>query len=352
MNKKEMERRYRDVLRPIYESYAGKLSALLEDLTSSADISIAQIEYRAKTVESLLGKLDRKAYTNAFKEIKDFAGIRIVTYYQDDVSRISKLIRKEFDVDDENSVDKSELLAVDEFGYKSIHLVISLKEPRRSLPEWSAYANLSAEIQVRSVLQHSWAAISHKLDYKAASQAPAEIRRQLFRLSALLELADQEFSSIRDKRELVIERYKVDVHQGDLDIPLNLNSLSEFLEQRGNIEHWYELGVRSGMKPMPEFKDSVVGIDPVLDVLQAAGVSTLSEFAEMMPKLQNMPENQLREFVSNVKAQGKEFSAMPMHILTVLVSLVAGDRLPKDFDWGGKFYKEIRKALRESIDRT
>jgi GTP pyrophosphokinase len=163
MNHQELESKYRDELLPLYISFASKLSALLDEITKDAEISIAQIEHRAKTLESFLGKIRRKNYADPFQEIKDFCGIRVITYYQDDVSRVVELINNEFDVDKENSVNKSDQLDVDEFGYQSVHLIFSLKEPRRPLPEWKAFTNLVSEIQIRSVLQHAWASISHKL---------------------------------------------------------------------------------------------------------------------------------------------------------------------------------------------
>ena len=244
-----LEQQYRDRLHPLYESFTYKLHMLLGELIKKEVISIAQAEYRTKTVESFLGKIRRKNYVEPFLEMKDLSGIRIVTYYHDDVLRVADLIEREFELNREHSLDKSNLLGVDEFGYKSFHLVISLNEPRLSLPEWSPFKNFCAEIQVRSVLQHAWAAISHKLDYKAASQAPLELRRQLFRLSALLELADEQFLLLRNRTQTVVESYKEKIEQGELNIPLNRDSLVEFIRQKVKLKPWYQLGVRAGMMP-------------------------------------------------------------------------------------------------------
>jgi putative GTP pyrophosphokinase len=62
------------------------------------------------------------------------------------------------------------------------------------------YADIRAEIQVRTALQHAWSAVHHKLEYKSSTEAPPELRRRLFRLSALFELADEQFSELRDAR--------------------------------------------------------------------------------------------------------------------------------------------------------
>jgi len=50
------------------------------------------------------------------------------------------------------------------------------------------------------VLQHAWASISHALQYKQEQDVPTVSRRKLFRLSALLELADEEFLSLRKEQ--------------------------------------------------------------------------------------------------------------------------------------------------------
>ena len=130
MNIDELEREYRDLHRPLYEGLAAKIAELIQVLTEESGISTAQIEFRAKTVASFLGKVQRKSYKEPFDEIKDFAGIRIITYYNDDVPRISELIHAEFVVDESNSTDKFMELDVDEFGYRSFHLVCKLGAAR------------------------------------------------------------------------------------------------------------------------------------------------------------------------------------------------------------------------------
>jgi hypothetical protein len=58
---------------------------------------------------------------------------------------------------------------------------------------------LKAEIQTRSILQHAWAEIEHDLGYKSTQEVPQTIRRRFSRLAGLLELADQEFISIKNE---------------------------------------------------------------------------------------------------------------------------------------------------------
>jgi hypothetical protein len=177
--------------------------------------------------------------------------VRIITYYEDDAELVASIIHHEFEVDTKHSVDKSTELEVDEFGYRSLHFVVHLGESRRRLAEWRTLAAFSAEIQVRSVLQHAWAAISHKLDNKRTSQAPPELRRRLFRLSALLELADEGFSELRDAGQEVAAHYRREVDRGELELPLNLDSLRQYLEEKAALPRWAQLATAAGAAETP-----------------------------------------------------------------------------------------------------
>jgi ppGpp synthetase/RelA/SpoT-type nucleotidyltranferase len=96
------------------------------------------------------------------------------------------MIEEEFTIDKDNSLDKRKELRSNEFGYLSVHYVVSLSPARAALGEYKNYASLRAEIQVRTVLQHAWAAVDHRLRYKSETDAPEHLRRRLFLLSGLL----------------------------------------------------------------------------------------------------------------------------------------------------------------------
>lgn len=116
-----------------------------------------------------------------------------------DVNRVVHLLRQEFRIDERHTEDKFAGLGPNEFGYRSVHGVIGLDEPWASMQEWKRFANLWAEVQVKSLLQHAWATISHKLYYKGRVQMSEELQRQLFQVSALLELADDVFSALQSE---------------------------------------------------------------------------------------------------------------------------------------------------------
>lgn len=82
-----------------------------------------------------------------------------------------------------------------------------------------------------TVLQHAWATISHKLDYKSEVDVPRELRRSLFRLSALLELADKEFVDLRRRTEELQERMIArSAPREVIEVPLYKDPLEDALE--------------------------------------------------------------------------------------------------------------------------
>ena len=180
-----------------YHAFRERIINLLTDLLSVQEITIHQIGGRTKAIESLSKKIDDKGQNyNSIEDITDIVGIRIITYMESDVDAIANMVEKEFIKDSENSIDKRKLKA-DQFGYRSLHIVVSLNESRCELKEYKKYKGIKCEIQIRSILQHAWAEIEHDLGYKSEVSIPDQYKRTFNRLSALLESADIEFDRLK-----------------------------------------------------------------------------------------------------------------------------------------------------------
>ena len=66
----------------------------------------------------------------------------------------------------------------------------------------------SASVQIRTVLQHAWAEFEHDIRYKGTvpeEHAP-ELDRRFTLAAGLIELADREFSAIRDRLQMALPR--------------------------------------------------------------------------------------------------------------------------------------------------
>lgn len=103
-----------------------------------------------------------------------------------------------------NSEDKVDNLEPDKFGYRSHHFVVTLRHEWLNVPNYRGLEGIKAEIQVRTILMHAWADISHKLSYKKKEHIPELFQRNLFQLSALFEIADDRFEMLRAERENIV----------------------------------------------------------------------------------------------------------------------------------------------------
>ena len=174
---------------PQLKQLEEQASDLLQKALREQNIQLNAFEHRMKSEESLTGKLEKKGYKyQTIYDITDLVGIRVVTYYTDDVDKVAAIAKQIFDVDWKNSVDKRKH-QLDSFGYLSLHYICYLKEgPLRCIP---------FEVQMRTALQHVWSAIEHDIGYKGAVKLPPEFVRQFSRLAGMLEMADDEFSRLR-----------------------------------------------------------------------------------------------------------------------------------------------------------
>lgn len=210
---------------PQLEQLIEQASNLLKAALREQNIQLNTFEGRIKTEESLAGKLEKKGYKyRTLHDVTDVVGIRVVTYYTDDVDKVAAIAKQIFDIDWKNSVDKRKH-QLNSFGYLSLHYICYLKEgPLRTIP---------FEIQMRTALQHVWSAIEHDIGYKGAVKLPPEFVRQFSRLAGMLEMADDEFSRLRT----AMSEYRRQVHSlvksGQFsEVSLSTESFRQFLELR------------------------------------------------------------------------------------------------------------------------
>jgi hypothetical protein len=121
----------------------------------------------------------------------------------------------------------------DRFGYQSIHYLVRIKRERAGLAEYERYAKATAEVQVRTILQHAWAEIEHDIQYKSAIAIPREIHRRFMALAGMLEIADREFQAIQNADRKVTVEAREMVKSGDLaGVEITPDALHAFLDKR------------------------------------------------------------------------------------------------------------------------
>lgn len=347
---------YREV-RPSYINYCNKIKTLVGDLLLNTPIKYHIIEGRPKTIASFSEKLSRtgKNYRNPLQEITDLCGLRIIVYYEDDVDKICDLIDKEFNVNELESIDKRALLNVDQFGYLSVHKIVSLSDERAKLSEWSFYKEHISEIQIRSVLQHAWSVISHSLLYKRESDVPYQIRRKLLRLSGLLELADEEFSDIRDSQIMVESEISKNIMGNELNIPIDLISLMEFIPTFDTATEIINLAYSNGFKKLEETgPDSKYyeedAYSDLVTVCEMSGVKNIEDLKKILISVKQKSDNLFKEFS---RLLGYPSIANPAHILSVIIIAIHSEKIMfgdvlLELDWG-KHYAECAYASAKNL---
>ena len=189
------------VLAEAADQFVGLVTTILDD----AGINYLSVTGRAKSVASFAAKAARAldgvpVFDDPLRDITDQIGVRVITYVHSDVAAVAELLDDQVVVLDDRDMGQ-ETASEGRFGYASRHLLISLDAARESQPAYEPLRGRRAQVQIRTVLQHAWAEFEHDIRYKG--EIPDEHVRDFdrrFTLAAgLLELADREFSTIRDR---------------------------------------------------------------------------------------------------------------------------------------------------------
>lgn len=224
-SREELEREYRDIA-PIANRFCNELVNQLGPIVVRENISLGfPIEYRVKSVDSIVNKIDRlHLKLTSIKDLQDLIGLRLILLFNRDVEKICQSIAGTFNIlKQENTLER---LKEDQFGYSSIHFVIKLPDAWLTVPSLSNLGDLNAEIQVRTVAQHIWAAASHLLQYKNEENVPLPVRRSISRVSALLETVDLEFERVLEQRDT----YRAELNVESSNELLNVDLLEKVLD--------------------------------------------------------------------------------------------------------------------------
>ncbi|MBR1471176.1 MAG: hypothetical protein IJ600_05990 [Lachnospiraceae bacterium] len=255
------------------EKYAADI---IEHQVCSHLDGVMQVAHRIKTRESVLGKLHKKPekYTTV-SMMTDIVGFRVICYFADQVDLIAAELAAHLQVDWERSTDKRAMIAPDAFGYLSLHYICLLPGDQE-YPD--ALSDLPFEIQIRSVLQHTWAEIEHDLGYKTRFGVPRDVRREFSRVAGLLELADEAFLHIKSRiTEYQKEVYERITNDRADDLHLDLVSLKEYMKRSHGMVHLLtEISLISGAR--------ILDTDPedYLEQLDYLNVHTLGDLNRLL----------------------------------------------------------------------
>lgn len=159
---------------------------------------IHHIEYRIKSLDSIVDKLRRRGYDvtidNIYAHIQDLAGIRVICNYMDDIYYLRSLLTRfeSFRVIREVDYIKEPKPS----GYRSLHLVVNvpivISEGTMVLP---------VEIQLRTIAMDMWASLEHELRYKSDRKFTDEDAARLRLCSDAISEIDREMQDIYQGNE-------------------------------------------------------------------------------------------------------------------------------------------------------
>lgn len=189
----------------IVEKISQSISTSLEvDLQNFLKIPA---KHRLKDDNSLVDKAfyRNKPYDNPYDDIEDKVGVRFVVMLQSDAEKVCQIITQ---VSDSLGWDALHCRNYQEeriaepmlFTYQSHHFIV---RNRQGIIESDVFIkeNTPCEIQVRSLLQHAYAELTHDAVYKKNTLVEPEVIRTIAKTMAFIETADDFFLKVVGETE-------------------------------------------------------------------------------------------------------------------------------------------------------
>ncbi|MFE4120082.1 hypothetical protein [Priestia sp. YIM B13486] len=145
-----------------FEDYCNTVAYIVTSLLKKYSFQYQIVSNRVKTFESIENKVVSGSLPDnitKLDEIDDIVGCRVIFYLESDIQKFESLIYNEFAVEKSN-------LRYSEDGYNALHLIVKLNPERLELMEYEKFSDLKCEIQLTTVLFHSWSQMSHNIIYK------------------------------------------------------------------------------------------------------------------------------------------------------------------------------------------
>lgn len=148
--------------------------------------------HRVKEVASARAKQITKGYTNPVVQMTDLVGARFVVLTATDLVPVCRFLldHPDWDViqarDPREEIRKSPTV----FGYQSHHFEVRAKDDQ-VLGGVAVPKGTCCEVQVRTLLQHAYAELTHDKIYKPDDLVPSQAERLVARSMALMETTDE-----------------------------------------------------------------------------------------------------------------------------------------------------------------
>jgi ppGpp synthetase/RelA/SpoT-type nucleotidyltranferase len=190
----EFRRAFESLVEPL-EDMEKAIRSWLEGAVRDLALVEPRVTSRVKKPHSFVLKIltrERRGepWDDPLAQSTDKVGARVDVVFRNDIDKIRQRIESATDVFEILAVDDKleKTLQADRLGYNGVHIDVRL----RDLPPGIASEHAVCEIQLRTIAQAAWATAGHDLTYKAPVELSVKQLRRMNRLTALLELFDDE----------------------------------------------------------------------------------------------------------------------------------------------------------------
>ena len=172
-------------------------------------------------------------------------------------------------------------------------------------------------------MQHSWASISHELEYKKKYEIPSMLQRKLFRLASFIEIADEEFINVRNQHNEIVEKiFRGKVEGNDLDQvtleELNSLTLKNYIKESPHTELIEREAKRAGFTIIPiraDYKDDKY-IAEIINHCNYLNIKTISELDKV---LENLSEKYFALFKAQKEASKGKWTSNATFLMLLLI---------------------------------
>ncbi|WP_343591126.1 hypothetical protein [Flavobacterium sp.] len=252
-----------------YDDFLNEVMRTVGKLLNRNQIPIAfDVLGRTKSLESIIEKSQRVDIKKSITDFHDIVGLRIVLLFPEFKEKVVELLCHEFKLLNDPSKTQQK---PDSFGYSSIHLILGIKEQWASTPDWEGHGGKKIEIQIRTVSEHIWAETSHTLFYKREENIPNIIKRDLSRVSALLEVVDEKLQSLKQQVEEHFNNVKQLSYEEILKMDLNSETFRRVMLKNSNNIYDYSDYKNKELSSRVEHDYNIVNIN-LLETLIAGNI--------------------------------------------------------------------------------
>lgn len=195
---KELKKDYESI-KPILRKCRDELKRIITTQLKKAHnpelVRVRLTEARVKSLPSLWRKAKIKKWKNneILEKANDLVGFRIVCANLEDIQKVKELLINNTRINEIVGSEEDHTQQPTPTGYRDYKFNIQYETGI------SKYENITCEIQIRTMIQDSWAVLSHKDIYKNELDLPETLKKLSIRLSDLMNVADKIAQDIREQ---------------------------------------------------------------------------------------------------------------------------------------------------------